>query len=52
MAIQIAKDNGYKSIQIFVDSKMLIKALNSNDCFNNFALNKSPVENSEFTERI
>ena len=41
MAIQIAKDNGYKSIQIFNDSEMLIKALNSVDYFNNYALNKS-----------
>ena len=44
MAIQIAKDNGYKSIQIFGDSEMLIKALNSVDCFNNSALNKSCIE--------
>ena len=41
MAIQIAKDNGYKSIQIFGASEMLIKALNSGNCFNNSALNKS-----------
>ena len=41
MACQIAKEKGYKSIQIFGDSEMLIKALNSTDYFNNSALNKS-----------
>ena len=41
MAIQIAKNNGYKSIQIFGDFEVLFKALNSVDCFNNSALNKS-----------
>ena len=41
MAIQVAKENGFKSIQVFGDSEMLIKALNSGDCFNNSALNNS-----------
>ena len=41
MAIQLAKDFGFKSIHIFGDSKMLIKILNSGDCFQNFALNNS-----------
>ena len=41
MAIQVAKENGFKSIQVFDDSEMLIKALNSDDCFNNSALNNS-----------
>ena len=41
MAIQIAKDNGFKSIHIFGDSEMSIKILNSDDCFKNFALNNS-----------
>ena len=40
-ACQIAKENGYKSIQFFGDPELLIKVLNSEDHFNNFALNKS-----------
>ena len=36
----ISKENGYKAIQIFGDSELLIKVLNSEDHFNNFALNK------------
>ena len=39
MATQIAMEKGYMSVQIFSDSEMLIKALNSVDSFNNFALN-------------
>ena len=39
MVTQIAKEKGYKSIQIFGDSEMLIKVLNSVDSFNNSALN-------------
>ena len=39
MATQIAKEKGYKSVQIFGDSEMLIKVLNSVDNFNNSALN-------------
>ena len=41
MAIQVAKENGFESIQVFGNSEMLTKALNSGDCFNNSALNKS-----------
>ena len=41
LASQIAKEKGFKSLQFFGDSEMLIKALNSNDYFNNSALNKS-----------
>ena len=37
---QIAKEIGYKSIQIFGDSELLIKLLNLEDYFNNSALNK------------
>ena len=37
MASQFAKEKGYKSIQIFGDSKMLIKALNSPDSLNKFS---------------
>ena len=33
-------ENGFKSVQIFGDSKLLIKSLNSADSFNNFALKK------------
>ena len=40
-ACQIVKDIGYKSIQIFGDSELLIKLLNSEDHFNNPSLNKS-----------
>ena len=32
MAIQVAKEKGFKSIQVFGNSEMLIKALNSGDC--------------------
>ena len=39
MASQIALENGYKSVQIFGDSEMLIKAINFVDSFSNFALN-------------
>ena len=39
MATQIAKDNGYKTVQIFGDSELLIKVLNTVDHFNNSALN-------------
>ena len=39
MATQFSKEKGYKSIQIFGDSEMLIKTLNSVDIFNNYALN-------------
>ena len=41
MACQISKEKGYKSIQIFGDSKLLIKALNSAELFNNSALNST-----------
>ena len=41
MAIQVAKENGFKSIQVFGDSEMLIKSLNLGECFNNSALNNS-----------
>ena len=41
MAIHLPKDFGFKSIHIFGDSEMLIKKLNSGDCFQNFALNNS-----------
>ena len=40
-ASQISKEKGFKSLQIFSDSEMLIKALNSTDYFNNSALNNS-----------
>ena len=40
LACQISKEKGYKSIQIFGDSKMLINVLNSADQLNNAALNK------------
>ena len=39
MATQLAKEKGFKSVQIFGDSEMLIKYLNSANNFNNFALN-------------
>ena len=39
MAIQLAKDFGFKSIHIFDDSEMLIKILNSADSLINPALN-------------
>ena len=39
MATQIAKEKGYKRVQIFGDLEMLIKVLNSVDNFNNSALN-------------
>ena len=38
---EIANDIGYKKIQIFRDSKLLIKVLNSEDHFSNPSLNKS-----------
>ena len=38
MATQFAKEKGFKSVQIFGDSEMLIKDLNSDDNFNSFAL--------------
>ena len=37
-ASQLAKNKGYKSIQIFDDSEILIKALNSSDSLKKFAL--------------
>ena len=37
-ASQLAKNKGYKSVQIFGDSEILIKALNSSDSLNFFAL--------------
>ena len=40
-ACLIAKEKGYKSIQFFGDSELLIKVLNSEDHFNNSTLNKS-----------
>ena len=39
MATHIAKENGYKCVQIFGDSEMLIKVLNLVDGFNNSSLN-------------
>ena len=38
MASQLAKKKAFKSVQIFGDSEMLIKALNSYDSFNHFSL--------------
>ena len=37
-ASQLAKNKGYKSVQIFSDYEMLIKALNSSDSLKKFAL--------------
>ena len=37
-ASQLAKNKGYKSIQIFGDSEILIKALNSSNSLKSFAL--------------
>ena len=37
-ASQLAKNKGYKSVQIFGDSKILIKALNSSNSLKKFAL--------------
>ena len=37
----MVKHIGYKSIQVFGDSELLIKMLNSEDHFNNPSLNKS-----------
>ena len=39
MAIQLAKGKGFKSIQIFGDSEMLVKTLNTAVTFNNSLLN-------------
>ena len=39
LAVQLVKEKGYKSVQIYGDSEMLIKALNSSDSLNNSALN-------------
>ena len=39
LAIQIAKENGYKTVQIFGDSELLIKILNTVDHFNNSDMN-------------
>ena len=39
MEIQIAKENGYQTVQIFGDSELLIKVLNTGDRFNNSAMN-------------
>ena len=39
MVTNIAKGKGYKSVQIFGNSEMLIKVLNSVDNFNNSTLN-------------
>ena len=43
---QLVKEKGYKSVQIFGDSEMLIKALNSADSLNN------SVENQDYIERF
>ena len=40
-ACQIAKEMGYKSIQIHGDSELLIKVLNSEDHFTNLILNNT-----------
>jgi hypothetical protein len=40
-ACQIARENGYKEIQDYGDSEILIKILNLNDHFNNPAVNKT-----------
>ena len=39
LACHLVMEKGYKSMQIFGDSKILIKALNSTDKLNNYALN-------------
>ena len=39
MASQLAKEKGFMSVQIYGDSEILIKALNSSDSPSNFALN-------------
>ena len=39
-ACQIARENGIKEIQIFGDSEILIKTLNTNDQFKNSIINK------------
>ena len=36
--IQLAENKGYKSVQIFSDSEILIKAWNSSDSLKNYAL--------------
>ena len=38
-ATQLAKEKGFKSVQFFCDSEILIKALNSTECLNNSPLN-------------
>ena len=38
-ATQLAKEKGFKSVQFFCDSEILIKALNSTNSLNNSALN-------------
>lgn len=44
-ACQIAKELGYKIIQIFWDTELLIKLLNSEDHFRNPTLNKNSIMN-------
>ena len=39
LASQLVKEKGFKSVQIFGDYEMLIKALNSVDSLNNSTLN-------------
>ena len=39
MASHLVSNKGYKSVQIFGDSDILIKSLNTADRINNFALN-------------
>ena len=39
LASHLVKEKGYKSVQIYGDSEMLIKALNSSNNLNNSALN-------------
>ena len=41
-ACQLAKEVGFKSIQVFGDTELLIKMLNSNDLFNNSTLKLIP----------
>ena len=42
LASQLVKEKWYKSVQIYGDSELLIKALNSADSLNNSALNSIP----------